>query len=35
MPERTIPEPTSAAGRKMRFSKVVYPLEYSRQLQDL
>ncbi|KAF9647973.1 S-adenosyl-L-methionine-dependent methyltransferase [Thelephora ganbajun] len=34
MPERTIPEPTFAAGRKMRSSKVIYPLDYNRQLQD-
>lgn len=35
MPERTVLEPTFAAGRKMRTSKVVYPLDYNRQLQDL
>lgn len=34
MPEKSIHEPTYAAGRKMRSSKVVYPLEYNRQLQD-
>jgi hypothetical protein len=35
MPERTILEPTSTAGRKMGLSKVEYPLDYNRQLQDL